>query len=207
MPDFASVRMPQDAAGKGSGAGLCDHPACTAEGLYRAPKSPQRLTEYYRFCLEHVREYNRAWDYCAGWNADDVEAETRRAACWDRPTWRLGQWTTGAAPSGGRPRSGPNLNGANVEFGDVFGIFSESDQDDGPRQRQTPPRPKTPAAERKALHVLGLDGEADWPAIKARYKHLAKRFHPDANGGDRQAEERLKEINQAYSVLKGRAKV
>ena len=76
-----------------------------------------------------------------------------------------------------------------------------------PGSRKNPPRPKAPAAERKALHTLGLDSEADWPAIKARYKRLAKRFHPDANGGDRQAEERLKEINLAYSALKGRAKV
>lgn len=207
MSDFASPGMPQDAAGKGCRDGRCDHPACAAEGLYRAPKSPQRLNEYYRFCLDHVREYNRAWDYCAGWNAADIEAETRRALCWDRPTWRLGEWTTDSLGRPQRPKNGRNAYGVNVAFDDVFGIFSEGESGDGPRHRKNPPRPKAPAAERKALHTLGLDSEADWPAIKARYKRLAKRFHPDANGGDRQAEERLKEINLAYSALKGRAKV
>jgi curved DNA-binding protein CbpA len=39
-------------------------------------------------------------------------------------------------------------------------------------------------------------------SIKARYKELVKRFHPDANGGDKGAEEQLKLINQAYSTLK-----
>lgn len=201
MSDFDSLGMPRQAAGNGGRDGLCDHPACGAAGLYRAPKSPRQLNEYYRFCLDHVREYNRAWDYCAGWNAADIEAETRRALCWDRPTWRLGEWTTGSAhpASGGR-------NGVNVEFDDVFGIFSEGGAGDGRGRRQGPAKPKVPAAERKALHILGLDSAADWAEIKARYKRLAKRFHPDANGGDRQAEERLKEINQAYSVLKGRAK-
>lgn len=199
--------MPQDAAGNGSRDGRCDHPACAAEGLYRAPKSPKRLNEYYRFCLDHVREYNRAWDYCAGWNAEDIEAETRRALCWDRPTWRLGQWTTQPLGRPGRAKGRSGIDGVNIELDDVFGIFSEGQTGDRRRQRQQPPGRKAPAAERKALHILGLDSDADWPAIKARYKRLAKRFHPDANGGDRQAEERLKEINQAYSALKGRAKV
>lgn len=35
-----------------------------------------------------------------------------------------------------------------------------------------------------------------------RYKQLVKRFHPDANGGDKAAEERFKEISEAYSYLK-----
>jgi hypothetical protein len=199
MSNFNSLGMPRDAAGKGGRDGLCDHPDCTAAGLYRAPKSPQRLNEYYRFCLDHVREYNRAWDYCAGWSADDIEAETRRALCWDRPTWRLGHWTTGSA----RPRS----DGVNVEFDDVFGIFSEGPQRDRRRGQRPSAKPQVPAAERKALHTLGLEASASWAEIKARYKRLAKRFHPDANGGDRQAEERLKEVNLAYSVLKGRAKI
>jgi curved DNA-binding protein CbpA len=38
--------------------------------------------------------------------------------------------------------------------------------------------------------------------VKARYKTLAKRLHPDANGGDKVAEERLKLVNHAYTILK-----
>jgi curved DNA-binding protein CbpA len=40
--------------------------------------------------------------------------------------------------------------------------------------------------------------------VKTRYKELAKRHHPDANGGSRDAEERLKTINLAYAALRGR---
>ncbi len=39
-------------------------------------------------------------------------------------------------------------------------------------------------------------------AVKSRYKELAKRHHPDANGGDRAAEERLKTINLAYAAVR-----
>jgi len=49
---------------------------------------------------------------------------------------------------------------------------------------------------------LDLDETATLQDVKMRYKQLVKRFHPDANGGDKQAEERFKSINEAYSNLK-----
>ena len=55
---------------------------------------------------------------------------------------------------------------------------------------------------RQALDVLGLDETADAAAIKAQYKALVKRFHPDANGGDRGFEERLRDIIKAHDMLK-----
>jgi DnaJ-class molecular chaperone len=57
-------------------------------------------------------------------------------------------------------------------------------------------------AERKALHALGLEDTASGPEIKARFKELVKRHHPDANGGDRGSEDKLREIIQAYNYLK-----
>ena len=57
-------------------------------------------------------------------------------------------------------------------------------------------------AERKALEALGLEGEATAQEIKVRFKMLVKRHHPDANGGDRSTEDRLREIIQAYNYLK-----
>ena len=54
----------------------------------------------------------------------------------------------------------------------------------------------------KALDVLGLDENADTAAIKAQYKVLVKRFHPDANGGDRSFEERLRDIIRAHDTLR-----
>ena len=40
--------------------------------------------------------------------------------------------------------------------------------------------------------------------MRSRYKELAKRFHPDLNNGDRGAEEKLKDVNRAYSLLRQR---
>jgi DnaJ-class molecular chaperone len=57
-------------------------------------------------------------------------------------------------------------------------------------------------AERKALSELGLDAGADRAEIKAKFKLLVKRHHPDANNGDRATEDKLREIIQAYNYLK-----
>ncbi|RZK82845.1 MAG: molecular chaperone DnaJ, partial [Methylobacterium sp.] len=75
----------------------------------------------------------------------------------------------------------------------------------GARGRQAPAepaRPKLSATVRRALDVLGLEEGADTAAIKAQYKSLVKRFHPDANGGDRSFEERLRDIIRAHDVLR-----
>jgi curved DNA-binding protein CbpA len=53
-----------------------------------------------------------------------------------------------------------------------------------------------------AMDTLHLPHNSTLIEIKARYKELVKRFHPDANGGDRGAEERLKQVIKAYGVLR-----
>jgi hypothetical protein len=170
----------------------CQHPECAEAGVYRAPKSRERLREYYWFCLEHVRAYNSAWNYCAGFSEADIEAQVRAQACWERPTWRLGDWHTY------RPEA------AMASFAHAFGIEGDGEAGDN-RSRRRQEGSQTTATDDKALAVLGLAPTATRAEIKARYKRLVKRYHPDANGGDRQAEERLKVINQAYSTLRKRA--
>ena len=49
--------------------------------------------------------------------------------------------------------------------------------------------------------ILGVDRKADEKTIKRAYRRLAVQFHPDKNPGDNQAEDRFKEINEAYEVL------
>jgi len=53
----------------------------------------------------------------------------------------------------------------------------------------------------QALADFDLDFPVTVEEVKARYKELVKRYHPDANGGDKKAEERIKRINREYDVL------
>lgn len=57
------------------------------------------------------------------------------------------------------------------------------------------------AAKRDYYEVLGIGKNADQPEIKKAYRKLAKKYHPDSNSGNAQAEERFKEITEAYNVL------
>jgi hypothetical protein len=160
----------------------CDHPGCAEHGEFRAPRARDRLHDYYWFCLGHVREYNAAWNYYAGMTPDEIELEVRQDTTWQRPTWPLG------------------MQGSSRHFGysvhdpfEVFGTESAEEQ----RRRA---RPLTP--EEEAMKVMELTETPTLKGLKARYKELVKRYHPDANNGDKSAEERFKTINQAYNTLK-----
>jgi DnaJ domain len=159
-------------------------PGCGAPGEYRAPKSRKDLNAYWWFCLDHVRDYNLSWDFYKGMTPGEIEAQVRADTAWQRPTWPIG--------SLGSARFDENLVREKLH-GVTGGTF---------KQRQ--PADQTPAEMRQPLAALGLTWPLTMAELKARYKELAKRHHPDANNGDRAAEERLKTINLAYAALRGR---
>jgi len=178
---------------------VCAHPDCTAEGQYRAPKSRDRLNDYVWFCLDHIREYNQTWDYYAGMDQEEIERHMREDVVGGRPTWPLGQW--GAGPHWKTDGSYKDF-GFRADF--IPDDIAEAMADKAARHKEARRRSKgqrlTPEA--NALAVLDLKAPVTFAEVKARYKTLVKRLHPDANGGDKSAEERLKVVNQAYSILK-----
>ena len=142
-----------------------------------------------------MREYNHSYNFFAGMNTDDIARYQREAVVGHRPTWKMGM--NGGKPTGRShaARFGPAFEGSD----DPFDLFGERPQCRASAQRETR---VIRNAERKALDTLGLDGEATTAEIKVRFKALVKRHHPDANGGDRSSEDRLREIIQAYNYLK-----
>ena len=167
---------------------VCDHPDCAAGGEFRAPKSRLDLHDYYWFCLDHVRAYNAAWNYYAGMSDSEIEAEIRSDTVWQRPSWRLGD------------RHGP---GYVARVRDPLGVFLGGAR--GGRDRDRPSREtarRVLSAQEQALAVFEIEPPFTPVRLKARYKALVKLHHPDAHGGDKAAEEKLKIINQAYATLK-----
>ena len=57
------------------------------------------------------------------------------------------------------------------------------------------------ADKRDYYDVLGVDKSADETSIKKAYRSLAKKYHPDMNPGDAEAEKKFKEVNEAYAIL------
>ena len=155
---------------------MCSADGCRAEAHYKAPRSRDALRDYIWFCLEHVRAYNKSWNYYAGLQGAALEAEIRRATTWERPSWKFAT---------GKP--------AEQIFDDPMGLFDFESRHQG---RQISPE------ERKAWKTLEMEPVGDLKKVKNRYKQLAKEHHPDTNGGDANAEDRLKEIILAYTLIR-----
>jgi len=166
----------------------CDSPGCEAEGGYRAPMGRLREGQYFCFCLDHVREYNATYNYFNGMNDADVARYMKDATVGHRPTWSMG---TQRGATGFREEGGPTE--------DPLGLYRSRFR----HPRAAPKRePRYSPVTMRALAALDLDETAGAELIRTRYKELVKRHHPDANGGDRSREEKLREIIHAYKTLR-----
>ncbi len=173
----------------------CDWPGCTVEAPHRAPRSRGELTRYLWFCLDHVRLYNASWNYYQGMNDEEVEADLRNDTVWNRPSWVLGsmghRFKVGAS---GLFDEEDIFGGAGRARGPEGGHGSTDSED-------RPPAPPPGSEEAKSLSVLGLRPPLTVESVKTRYKELVKRHHPDANGGNKDSEEKFKQVNLAYRTI------
>jgi curved DNA-binding protein CbpA len=179
---------------------VCEAEGCARAGLYRAPKSPENLNEFHWFCLDHVREYNRAWNYFENRTDEEIEAYLN-ANPWGRPTWRFGQ---GAKPDAAANGHAEGMAWSRLGFRDPFEVLGEN-ATLNPGERRDPserPRRRLPANERRALDVLGAEDVETRAEIRKRYKALVKDLHPDMNGGKRDEEARLTEVLWAWEQIK-----
>ena len=185
----------------------CEWAGCREQGLFRAPAlgtteesaspldAPAR-EQYAWFCETHIREFNQSYDFFKGMSDAEIATFQRDALTGHRPTWGLGVNAAKAAFGAhfaSRAREGS-------PFCDGFGFFDEGPGHERPEAAETRRKPR--ALEQQALDTLNLPASASLNEIKARYKELVKRHHPDANGGDRSAEERLRKVIQAYDYLR-----
>ena len=169
---------------------MCDAKDCIRPGNCRVSQSPQNLNEYFWYCAAHARAHNENWDYFKGMDNGEIQKFREDALTGHRPTWQLGK-RAAKARTGTRSQN---------PLHDSHALFEEDDAGNptGPRR----PERHLTRLQIMAFDTMALAHNATLIEIKARYKELVKRFHPDANGGDRGAEERLKQVIKAYGVLR-----
>ena len=155
----------------------CEHASCEAPGEFRAPKSTTQLREYYWLCLDHVREYNKSWDFYKGMTPEEIESSRVSDITWNRPSWPVGSWHSLLE---------------NAKYFDGLESFFN----------RAPSVPSIPKDVQNGLKALELSLPITIETLKKQYKTLVKLHHPDLHAGDKKAEERLKEVNQAYQVVK-----
>lgn len=167
----------------------CEHPGCEAEGEFRAPKDRQ-LKDYYWFCLKHVSEYNKMWNYYDGMTQEEIERENKLDETWHSPSWKFGISLDKLASQGKledpfeiydkflRKRPGNHTNNSN--FVNV---------------------PKLSLEELEALKFFEIEFPYTKIQLKSKYKILVKKYHPDLNAGSKNAEEMFKKVVENYSIL------
>ncbi len=173
----------------------CDIPGCAHLGEFKAPKSRYDLRDYYWFCLDHVREYNANWDFFKGMSPGEIETHMHRTATWDRPTWRSTE--AGLNEDRTKQKIYEHFTRGESVFGDFSASGKEDDKKDAHIDLGSIPHPTI-----EALAAMGLKPPVDWDEVKSHYKKLVKKYHPDTHKGDKNAEEELKKINLAYTILK-----
>jgi DnaJ domain len=187
-PLFDRVRIRSEGEEAQESARPCDHPGCTGLGVYRAPMGRRREGQYYFFCLAHVQEYNKNYNYFSGMRDDDIATFQKDAMTGHRPT---------------RPMNIHGPGDARMEASAKAGLSAAEILERLRRMRSKEAQRRTVGnAAKKALDRLGLDETATPDAIKQRFKELVKRFHPDSNRGDRSMEDRMREVIEAYNYLK-----
>ncbi len=171
---------------------LCQWKGCSAAGTHRAPRGRGREGQFYLLCLDHVREFNASYNYFAGMSNSDIETYQKDSVTGHRPTWKVGAnaWAHGTRHGLGE------TDGHGRRFADPHAFFAWRAAQSGEQRRSLKP------LELRSLEALDLAKGAERHEIKARFKELVKRHHPDANGGDKRSEDKLREIIQAYNYLK-----
>lgn len=180
---------------------FCQFEGCKKEGIYKAPKSDlssdqKQPRSWLWFCMEHVRDYNASWNYFKNMSEEEIYKEWRRDMTWQRPTWPLGSWYT--RKNMAYEQAFTAKKNTNRSFDDPFGIFN--DWKETPKPNDELNHLKTPESE--AMTLLELSFPFDGNQLQIAYRRLVKKFHPDLNQGCLQSEEKLKNINHAYTLLK-----
>lgn len=160
-------------------------PGCSCAGEHKAPKH-RGLNDYYYFCVDHIREYNQAWDFFSGMSADEVQNHILQSVYGFRPTWKYGV----------------NGNPDDILRDKAWHFYGEETPKAEQQRKREFSQEERQTPEYEALAIMGLEAPITLPEIKVRYKELAKKHHPDLNKGDQKSEELLKRINMAYTILK-----
>ena len=179
---------------------MCHWHDCEEAGEFRAPGSrPAGFDgpgDYLWFCLEHVREFNSGYDFFEDMNAEEIFTAQSPLNGWENES-RAFRPTAGVE---GAPRW--------ADFADPLDAIGARAREikDGVRRAIDPEQRKdgVPVSpeERRALETMGLAIDATRADLRARYADLVRKYHPDRNGGDRGYETRLRQVVEAYQLLR-----
>lgn len=172
----------------------CAVAGCEEAGEFRAPPQDghgggHEGPRWRWLCLDHVRAFNQGYNFFSGMSTEEIEAAQRPYAGWERETRAFS--SNAASPP---PRW--------ADFADPLDAIGAKFRERMKEAKARADGKPLSGDDRKALKVLGLEADADRKALRQRYTELARRYHPDHNGGDRTHEKALQDVIAAYTHLR-----
>ena len=162
---------------------ICEWDKCSKTAIYKAPAEKDNSRKFRLFCLEHIKIFNKNWNYFSDMDENEIEYFIKSDLTWHKPTKSFGS----------------SENFFNILWGnaleDKFNIFKNSNHKDFKKTNLS-------EKDRYALEILGLKYETKWSDIQKKFKTLVKKYHPDKNHGSKKYEDILKKVTLAYSQLK-----
>ncbi len=183
---FDSIRSTKKALKEVKSIQTCDWDHCKDTAPYPAPAADGSTQQRY-FCIQHIKVYNKSFNFFEKMSDEEITEYKESSTTGHRPTWTLG--TRRAGTQGIQDKWKDPL--------ELMKHYTTTSQ----RTKIAQARTASPG-QISALDILDLTEVAKADEVKARYKKLIKKFHPDANGGDRKYEARLQRSIQAYEYLK-----
>tara|TARA_B100000700_G_scaffold83827_1_gene94370 strand:- start:1441 stop:1956 length:516 start_codon:yes stop_codon:yes gene_type:complete len=162
---------------------ICDWEKCKKIGSYKAPVERDNSKKTRMLCLEHIKIFNKKWNYFQNMSNEEIEYFIKSDLTWHKST-----------KSFGSSENFFNLLWNNA-LEDKLNIFKSSDFEKFKKTKLT-------NNDRDALDIMELKYEAKWEEIQKKFKTLVKKYHPDKNQGNKKFEDKLKKITLAYSQLK-----
>ena len=162
---------------------ICDWENCDQPGNYRAPVEKDNSKNYRLLCLEHIKLFNKKWNYFFDMTDQQIEYFIKSDLTWHKSTKSFS--------------SSENFFNIlwNNALEDKLNIFKSTGFKEYTKTNVT-------STDRDALAVMELKYDSKWEEIQKQFKTLVKKYHPDKNLGSRKFEDKLKKITLAYSQLK-----
>ena len=163
---------------------ICDWNNCFEIGKYKAPVEKDNSRKFKLLCLNHIKEFNKNWNYFTGMNDEQIYDFLKSDITWHKPTQSFSSsdnffkilWNNALKDENKKSMLNNSLNYMKQIKFDHKDI--------------------------KAFSILEISVGLKWEKIQKKFKSLVKKFHPDMNSGNKKYEEKLKLITLAYTQLK-----
>jgi len=162
---------------------ICDWTNCKAAGSYKAPIDRDNSRKFRLLCLDHIKVFNKKWNYFENMNDQEIEYFVKSDLTWHKATKSFG--------------SSENFFNIlwNNALEDKLNIFKSANFKEFKTTKLT-------STDRDALDIMDLKYDTKWEEVHKKFKTLVKKYHPDKNLGSNKFEDKLKKITLAYSQLK-----